>query len=208
MSKLILIGAGGHSKVIQDIAASNGLKLYAIVDDAFEEIKKEKGIIYANPSFLDDLDSTELQDYKFCISVGNNVLRKTLFERLRIPLGQYAVLIHPSAVLSSSAKIGFGTVVMPNAVINADTVIGNHCIINSSAVIEHDNTLGDYVHVSPRASLCGTVSIGEGTHIGAGAVIIPGKRIGSWSTVGAGAAVVKDVGNRVTVAGVPARNLQ
>lgn len=206
MTKLILIGAGGHSKVIQDIIAENKeLVLYGILDDAIESINEADEIIYANTSFLSNL---KVEDYYFCLSIGNNTVRKKLFEQLPIPLEQYAVLIHPSAVISRKAKIGPGTVVMPNAVVNADAVIGNHCIVNSGAIIEHDNNLGDYVHVSPNATLCGTVSVGVASHVGAGAIVVPGKKVGDWCTVGAGAVVVKDVGDGDTVIGIPAKAIQ
>jgi acetyltransferase EpsM len=209
VTKLILIGAGGHSKVIQDIAAaSQEYELYAIVADNIPETEVSNGIIRANTSFLTELGRPKLAEYKFCLAIGDNTARKQLFARLALPLEQYAVLIHPSAILSPSARIGYGTVVMSKAVINADTKVGNHCIINTGAVIEHDNDLGDYVHISPNATLSGTVGIGEGTHIGAGAVIIPGKKIGCWSIVGAGAVVTKDIESKVTVAGVPARTIK
>ena len=219
MTKTILIGCGGHSKVIQDIVAENkDFELHAILDDAINDSVGEAisniagagpragagGVIYANTSYLSDIKVT---DYKFCLAIGSNATRKKLFEQFQIPSEQYAVLIHPSAVISSSAKIGYGTVIMPGAVVNADAAIGDHCIINTNAVVEHDNCLEDFVHISPNAALCGAVKVGEGSHIGAGAVVIPGKKIGRWSTVGAGSVVVKDVGDNMTVVGVPARIL-
>lgn len=206
MIKLILIGDGGHGKVIKDIAdASTSYKVHAILDDACRDTTILNGVIYTNTLFMEKIDRSKADHYRFCISVGNNAIRKKIFERFSIPLEHYAVLIHPSAVVSPSARIGYGTVVMPQAVINADAILGNHCIINTGAVVEHDNRLGDYVHVSPNASLCGAVSVGEGTHIGAGAVIIPGKKVGNWSTVGAGAVVTQDVTDAKTVVGVPAK---
>ncbi|ASN04233.1 acetyltransferase [Virgibacillus necropolis] len=205
MTDLIIIGAGGHSKVVQDIVAANtDLDLYAIVDDAFDETNEADGIIHANTSLLDSLN---IERYKFCIAIGNNVVRKNLFDRFNMPIERYVKLVHPSAIISKFAKIGYGTVVMPNAVINADTIIGNHCIVNTNAVVEHDNNLDDYVHVSPSATLSGVVSVGEGTHIGSGAVVIPLKSIGSWTTIGAGAVVVNDISGNVTVVGVPAREI-
>ncbi|ASK64342.1 acetyltransferase [Virgibacillus phasianinus] len=203
--KLVLIGAGGHSKVIKDIVAENDdLELYAIVDDAFDQTNELDGIIYAHPNFL---DSINVDLYKFCIAIGNNAIRQMLFKKFNIPIDKYVTLIHPSAVVSNTAKIGLGSVVMPNAVINADSSVGNHCIVNTNAVVEHDNVLEDFVHVSPNATLSGVVNVGEGTHIGSGAVVIPVKNIGSWSTVGAGAVVVNDVCDGITVVGVPAKEL-
>lgn len=203
MNKIVLIGAGGHSKVIKDIIiATHDYELYAVLDDAIHHTSTEGGIIYANPSYL---DSTDIKKYLFCIAIGNNLVRKEIFDRLSIPKEQYVTLVHPSAIVSNSANIGYGTVIMPNAVINADTEIGNHCIVNTNVVVEHDNKIGDFVHVSPSATLAGTVTVGEGAHIGSGAVIIPEKSIGKWSTIGAGAVVVNHIKEDITVVGVPAK---
>ncbi|MFC2947720.1 acetyltransferase [Virgibacillus sediminis] len=205
MDKLILIGAGGHSKVIQDIAnASNEFETFAVVDDAIDGTNQTDGIIYANTSFIDSL---QVEHFKFCIAIGNNATRREIFATLGIPIEQYAVLIHPTAVVSKSAEIGNGTVVMPNAVVNADSIIGKHCIVNTAAVVEHDNRMEDYVHISPNVTLSGIVSIGEGTHVGSGATVIPGKIIGCWCTIGAGAVVVGNIGKHVTAAGVPAKKI-
>lgn len=141
-----MIGAGGHSKVIQDIVRANGdLTLYAVLDQNMKQKEVVDGVIYAHTDMIDDFVS----ECKFCIAIGNNQVRKKLVEEFNIPFEKYIALIHPTAVISPSATVGRGTVVMPNTVINADAVIGNHSIVNSGAIIEHDNRLRDFVHVSP-----------------------------------------------------------
>lgn len=205
MIKVVLIGAGGHSKVIQDIVnANDDLKLYAVLDQNFKSKKVKDGVIFAGMDMIDDFLKEGCQ---FCIAIGNNKVRQKLTLEFNIPLDRYIALTHPTAVISLSAVVGRGAVVMPNTVINADAIIGNHCIVNSGAVIEHDNRLGDFVHVSPNTTLSGTVTIGEGTHVGSGATVIPGREIGKWSVVGAGAVVTSDVGDGVTVVGVPAEEI-
>lgn len=200
---IVLIGAGGHSKVIQDIInTSNSIKLSAILDDTYNETVIEDGITHGPIHFLNDLNKN---DFKFCIAIGNNETRKKLYKSLNIPLDRYVTLIHPSAIISPNVKIGNGTVIMPRAVINADVEVGNHCIVNTGAVVEHDNIISSYAHISPNATLAGTVKVGEGTQIGAGATVIQGKSIGDWSTIGAGAVVIENVSNNVTAVGVPAK---
>lgn len=206
MTKLIIIGAGGHSKVIQDIVAGNkDLKLHAILDDSINETFKNKGVIYSNTRYLESLQE---EDYNYCLAIGSNHIRKKLYQKFRISIDKYVTLIHPSAVISKTAQIGNGTVVMPRVVINADTIIGNHSIINTGSIIEHDNVLEDYVHISPNATLTGTVSVGQGSHVGAGAIVIPGKHIGSWSIVGAGSVVINNIKDNMTVVGSPAKPIR
>lgn len=138
------------------------------------------------------------------VSIGVNSTRKKIVEKLNCHFG---VAIHPTAVVSPSARIGEGTVVMAGAIINAGAVIGKHCIINTGASVDHECVLGDYVHIAPRVALCGQVHVGEGTLVGVGSCVIPCIKIGSWCTVGAGTAVVRDVADGKTVLGVPGREV-
>lgn len=203
LTKIILIGAGGHSKAMQDIISVHpNYKLYAVIDEVFDQTTIREGIIQANTSFLDGLD---VKNYKFCIAIGDNLVRKKLFDHFKIPIRQYITLIHPSAVISSTASVGYGTVVLPHAVINANAKIGNHGIINTNAIVEHDNRIADYVHISPSATLAGTVKVGQGAHIGSNATVIPMKKIGKWATVGAGTVVINDIDDHATAVGVPAK---
>lgn len=202
MNKIVLIGDGGHSKVIQDIIHANqDLSLTAILDSKYSESIEKDEIKYEH---TDAIQAYLSQYCLFCIAIGNNEIRQKLVDTLNIPMTRYALLVHPSAVISPSAEIGRGTVVMPNATINADTKIGEHCIVNSNAVIEHDNIIEDYAHISPNATLAGTVSVGKGTHIGSNATIIPNKKVGSWSVIGAGAVVINNIESNITAVGVPA----
>lgn len=203
MERIILIGDGGHSKVVQDIVHElDEFKLCAVLDDRYEETKIVEGITYAPFHLLEEINR---DDFKFCLAIGNNETRQKLMQTLKIPLEQYATLVHPNATISKTAHINYGTVIMAGAVINANTIIGKHCIINTNSVIEHDNNIENYVHISPNATLAGTVSIGTGSQVGAGATVIQNKKIGKWSIIGAGAVVTKHVDDHVTAVGVPAK---
>jgi acetyltransferase EpsM len=207
MKKLCLIGQGGHSKVIKEIVlSSNEYQIAAWLDDKFTCREEKNGIIYGPVSLAKELAADD-ENIRFLVAIGQNQIRKKITVELSLPLERYAVLTHPTAVISPSAKIGSGTVIMPYCVVNASAAVGNHAILNTGTVIEHDTILSDYVHVSPKAVLTGGVVIGEGTQIGAGASVIPGIQIGSWSTVGAGATVIRHVNDLVTVAGTPARTI-
>lgn len=203
MNKLIIIGAVGHSKVIQDIVkAQNKFVIYAILDDAINNTTTKNNIVYSNTNYIKQHHKDKCY---FVIAIGDNHIRNKIVEKLALTNESYATVIHPSAVISESSKIKTGTVIMPNAVINAESLIGNHCIISTNATIEHDNKLNDYVHISPGSTLSGGVSIGEKTHLGSGSVVIPSIKIGSRAIIGAGAVVTKDIPNNVTAVGVPAK---
>ncbi|PYZ95361.1 acetyltransferase [Salipaludibacillus keqinensis] len=202
---LVLVGQGGHSKVLTDIANRDGtVKVIGYLDDIHKSMYIEQDVFYAPLSFAPVIRQT-FQEVKWIIGVGHNEIRKKIVETLQLEPEDYTTLIHPSAEISPSATLGVGTVVMANAVINADSTVGHHAIINSGAIIEHDNRVGDYVHLSPHATLTGNVVIEEGVHLGANSTVIPGKTIGEWSVIGAGSTVIHSIPPFITAVGVPAK---
>ncbi|ASN05995.1 acetyltransferase [Virgibacillus necropolis] len=204
--KIIIVGNGGHSRVIQEmISSTKANKIIAILDDKYEHGFQEKGIIHAPISFLVRLFRP---DTKVVVAIGRNDVRKKIVKGLNLLPQHYLSIIHPSAIVSASAKIGYGTVIMPQAVINAEAEIGNHCIINTGAIIEHDNEIGDYTHVSPNATLTGNVSTGEGVHVGSSATIIPGIHLGRWSVIGAGSTVIEHIPAYSKAVGSPTRIIE
>jgi acetyltransferase EpsM len=205
MYPIVVIGEGGHSKIIQDIiAAVNTYKIVAILDDKYEDVQEREGILYGPISAVSSI-TNEDENIKFIVAIGNNQVRSEIVKKIGLPNNRFATLIHPSAIISPSACIGEGTVVMPNCVISANAKIGKHVIINTGAIVEHDNHISDYAHISPNATLTGSVSVGEGTHIGASATVIPGIIIGEWSIVGAGSTVIRDIPSFSKAVGSPTR---
>lgn len=201
MNRLFIIGAGGHGKVIADIALKNGYTDVSFLDDYATGHCMGfaiKGTTCVAESLNDDKTD-------FIIGVGNNSIRRKIAES-HSGLN-YATLIHPSAQIGLLVNIGKGTVVMPGVIINSCAEVGEHCIINSAAVVEHDDVLADFVHISPNATLGGTVCVGEATHIGIGTTIRNNVNICSGCTIGAGAVVVKDIITSGIYVGVPAVRL-
>ncbi|MCF7616518.1 acetyltransferase [Bacillus sonorensis] len=208
MQSVIIIGAGGHGKVIREIIEELPDQVLAgILDDRFSELHVENGL-YKGPSHAVKELVKLIPGVTFILGVGKNAVRKRLFKSLGLPLECYAVLIHPSAVVSKTAQILNGTVVMAGSIIQADAYIGAHSIVNTGAIVEHDNTIGDYVHLSPGTILTGGVTVKEEAHVGAGTAVIPGKTIGKRSVTGAGSVVIEDIPDDSTAVGIPARTIK
>lgn len=203
--KTVIIGAGGHGKVVLDILQQDqNIEVTGFIDDdPSKHGKKINGIqVIGGFSVLQNL-SDEIDNG--IVGMGDNLVRAVFFKKMQ-DIGLDAVTaIHPSAVIARTAKIGSGTVIAANAVINPDAVIEENCIINTSAIIEHDNLIAEHVHVSPGANIAGNVSIGKYSHIGIGASVVNGIVIGQNATIGAGAVVIEDVPDNAVVAGVPAK---
>ena len=202
MSKdVIIIGAGGHAKVIADIIYKSGDNLIGFLDDNLANKGKE---IYLGKKVLGTTKDIEIYNKNyFIIGIGNNSIRKKINNENNLKL---YTAIHPSAIIAEDVKIGTGSVIMAGVVINPGTVIGKNCIINTCSSLDHDNLLEDYVHISPGAHLAGTVSVKEGTWICTGAIVKNNITIGKNNIIGAGGVVIKDIiEENGTYIGVPAR---
>lgn len=204
--KVVILGAGGHSKVIADIIEKSGDLVLGFLDDnkvIGETIMKDYKVI-GKVAECEKIQSNNESLY-FIIAIGDNHVRKQLQQKYRL---NYYTAIHPSANIGIEVQIGQGSVIMVNACINANTKIGKNCIINTGAIIEHDNLIEDYVHISPNATLCGTVKVGTFTHIGAGAIIKNNIVITEDCMIGAGAVVIRNIQEKGTYVGVPAKKIK
>lgn len=114
----------------------------------------------------------------YVAAIGDNRKRHAAVQGLG--KWKFPVLIHPSAIVSRTARIGRGTVIMAGAIVGPDVRVGAFCIINHGASVDHGTCLCDFVHVAPGAHICGSCYIGEGALIGVGVSIVPGTEIARW----------------------------
>lgn len=204
--KVVIIGAGGHAKVIADIIEKSGDEIVGFLDDN----KKMGTTIIKEYKVLGDFNNRfplaiANSDYEFIIAIGDNKKREEISHS---PNLKFYTAIHPSAQMGLDVEIQEGTVIMANACINSSAKIGKHCIINTGAIIEHDNIIEDFVHISPNVALGGTVKIGKSTHVGIGSTIKNNITICEKCKIGAGAVVVKDIKEEGTYIGVPAKKME
>lgn len=207
--RLLIWGAGGHAKVVADVARASGWEVVAFLDD---DPAKQGQLFYGapvrGPQTLTPSLSPRGRGEPECsvfVAIGNNAARERCLAQVLASGHTIPVLIDPSARVSPTAVLGPGTVVMAGAVVQADAQIGRGGIINTGASVDHDCRLGVCVHVAPGARLTGQVEVGDRTLIGAGAVVVPQIRVGADNVVGAGAVVVRDSQPGQVLVGVPAR---
>ena len=204
---MILIGYSGHSYVINGILKSIGLKVTGYCDN--EEKKYNPFSLKYFQGETSEVGLKALTQEDFFIAIGNNKIRKAVYNNLAIRNLLLVNAIHATAVIDDSVNIApHGVMIAPNVSINALARIGIGAICNTYAVIEHECIIGDFAHVGPGAVLCGNVSIGENSFIGAKSVIRENISIGKNVIVGAGSVVVKDIPDNVKVVGNPARILK
>jgi sugar O-acyltransferase (sialic acid O-acetyltransferase NeuD family) len=195
---VVVIGAGGHAKVLISTLAACGVPVAAVVDD-----DDTKWGMDAQGTRVGRIE----REFggRGIVGIGDNAQRR----EMAIALGlDWQTVVHPSAYVHPSAKLGRGTVVFAGAVVQPDAVIGDHVIVNTGATIDHDCIVGDYAHLAPGVHLSGAVQVGEGAFLGIGSVVCPGIKVGRWATLGAGGVAIRDVADGVVAVGVPARALE
>lgn len=197
MSRIVIIGAGGHGAVVADILRD----AVAFVD---ESPHKSGTSVLGLPVYaLAALH--EVAHDGIIVAIGDNALRRVVTERLVAAGERLTSAIHPSAIVAASASIGEGTVVSAGAIVMPRAVVGRGVILNTRSSIDHDCVIGDFAHIAPGVTLGGDVLVGEETLIASGATVVARMRVGRRSVIGAGAVVVRDIPDDVVALGVPAR---
>jgi len=184
---VVLLGTGGHSKVIAGILDAQGRAVGAALDRDSEE-------------------RLESMSRACIVAIGDNQRRQEVAQRVtgRWPDVVWVTAVHPTATVARGVRIGPGACLMAGTILNPGATVGTHAIINTGAIIDHDVHVGAGAHVGPGVVCAGGVVVGQQAMIGIGARIGPGLRIGDRATVGAGAVVMKNVPDGATVVGIPA----
>ena len=205
--KIVLIGGGGHCKVVISILKKlNSFEIAGIVDN-YKTGSLINGIkIIGTDDDLKDIYKSGI--HYALITVGStkdNIKRFRLFNMAREIGYKFPVIISPEAIVDKSVKVDEGTVIMPGSIINIDSSIGKNCIINTGAIIEHDCKIRDHCHIAPGVHISGEAIAGELSFLGIGATIIQGIKIGKNVTIGAGSVVIKDIPENVISVGNPTK---
>jgi sugar O-acyltransferase (sialic acid O-acetyltransferase NeuD family) len=170
--QVLIVGAGGHAKVVISTLLAAGRNVCAVVDDD----AGLHGTYILGVRIVGSLAAAEqYSDAEAIVAIGDNRTRRSVVERL--PL-RWTNAIHPSAIVHPSVQLGLGTVVFAGAVVQPDARIGSHAIVNTAATVDHDCSVGNFVHLAPGTHLGGNISVGEGAFLG---VAIP------WSSGGCAA---------------------
>ena len=209
MPEIVVIGGGGHAKVLASVLKKAGWSVLGYTDAA------DRGPLLASPYLGADGVVPRLleQQPELLAAMGVGKVDAT---RTRIALQRkleeaglrFAVVVSPQAIVNEDVTLGQGTVAFDGAIVNAGTVTGDCCILNTNSVVEHDCRLGHNVHVAPGAIVSGGVTLGDDCMIGAGALVIQGANLCAGCLVGMGTVVLSDLTMPGTYVGSPARRVR
>ncbi len=210
MEKVIIIGASGHGKVVAEaIELNQKYSVYGYID-SFKPIG-EKVLDYnvlGTEEIIPKLFDQGIT--KGVVAIGDNWTRFLLVEKIKrlVPNFEFITVVHPSVILSKTAKIGIGSVLLASATLCAESRVGDFCIINTGSNFGHESKINNYSSIAPGVTVGGNVRIDTFSAICLGANIIHSIRIGMHSIIGAGALVNKDVNNFRLAYGVPAKEIR
>ncbi|MBZ0220861.1 MAG: acetyltransferase [Candidatus Methylomirabilis sp.] len=205
--RLVLIGGGGHARVLMElISSSDAFEVEAVLDPNLAPGTLVLDVkVAGGDELIPGLFSCGIRNA--CVAVGSvkdNSRRASIFKMLKGAGFSLPRLIHPRAIISGSAAINEGAQVMAAATVQAGSEIGANTIVNTGAIVEHDCRIGSHVHLSPGSVVSGGCQISDGAFVGAGATIIQGVRVGERAVIAAGAVVIDEVPPGILVKGVPA----
>jgi UDP-perosamine 4-acetyltransferase len=207
VSGIVIIGGGGHARVLVEALAARRTDILGFVS---LDTEVASGVMAGLQCLGGDSDLLARGPDGIVLvngvgTIGKPERRRAAFNSYRGAGFTFLQVVHPSAIVASDVVLDEGAQIMARAVLQPGVRIGANTIVNTGAILDHDVSIGDHAHVAPGACLAGGVRVGDASHIGAGATIIQNIWIKDGALVGAGAVVIADVAEAVTVVGVPAR---
>lgn len=198
-SKIAVLGAGGHALSVLDAAASAGFEPYAIVDS-----HSTRSQLFGLP-VMPDLSGLDLSEIVVCLGIGHNFVREAVFAETRkaFPEASFPVIRHATAWVSSTAKLGEGSVVLAHASVGPSAKTGIGVLLNTGSSLDHGSILDNFASLGPGARTGGDVTIGARTMIGLNAGVLQGVSVAHDAVVGAHSLANRDIRAFVVAYGVP-----
>ena len=210
MTEFVVLGAGGHARVLVEALRRSSIVVSGFVTDTMETPVGNMAEMtrLGSDAELMNRPRNSVLLINGIGTTGDPHRRRAVFEKFRAAGFSFATVVHPSAVLAGDVILGEGAQIMAGAFVQPGARIGANTIVNTGAIVDHDSAIGDHVHLAPGACFAADVVCGASSHVGAGATVIQGIRIGADALIAAGAVVVDDVAAGAVVMGIPARPMR
>ncbi len=197
MSKIFVIGNGGHSKVVIDCLRKNNIEIAGIITKEEENNSNESHRGYKSISENKFIHNFKTEEVKLVNGIGitpKNLNKRIILINKMKKIGfNFLSIVDRSATVADDVHLGEGSQVLHGSVIQSDTSIGDHSIINTSVSVDHDCKIHEHCHIAPRSVLCGEVTIKKKTFVGSGSIIVNKICIEEECTIAAGVTVNKNI---------------
>ncbi|MFJ9724075.1 acetyltransferase [Streptomyces sp. NPDC101209] len=209
MTELVIIGAGGFAReTAQAVRDAGGFELLGHLDDnaALHGTEVDGVPVLGGCDLIHRLPAA-----RAVVCVGNPrdyAARARLVRRLALPADRYATVIHPTASVARSSRVGPGSVLLAHCALTAAVHVGAHVAVMPQVVLTHDDVVGDFATLASGVRLGGGARLERGAYVGSGALVREGTTVGAWSLIGMGSAVLGDVPPGEVWVGSPARRLR
>lgn len=209
MKNLIIVAAGGCGReVLQWVKDINKISpkwnIKGFIDDNLSALDN----VACDVKVLSAIDQYSIgTEDEFVCCIGNSTVRKDVIERLKSRGAKFVSIIHPTAVIADSSRIGNGVIVYPFALISDNATVKDGCIINMYSSIAHDSTLGEYCTISAHCDVTGMCTLGDRVFMGSSASMVPNVRIGQDVFICAGSTVMSSLKDGMKVIGTPAKKV-
>jgi len=209
MNELVIVGAGGFAReTAQAVAGAGEFKLLGHLDDnpALHGTEVDGVPVLGGCDLVHELPAAQAV---ICVgNPGDYAARARLADRLDLPRERYATVVHPTAAVSATSRVGPGSVLLAHCVLTAAVRVGAHVAVMPHVVLTHDDVVEDFATLTSGVRLGGSARLERGAYVGSGALIREGTTIGAWSLIGMGSAVLGDVPPGEVWVGSPARRLR
>ncbi|WP_217586174.1 acetyltransferase [Lentibacillus saliphilus] len=207
LKPVIILGNGGHAKVITDILRFNNRDIIGFTAPT-EEVNYYDIQYLGGDNAVFQYNHRDVHLVNGIGSTSSVIQRKALFEYFRRNNYVFSSVIHPNSTISSTVKLGEGVQIMAGAIIQPFAQVADNTIINTSVSIDHDTQIGSHCHIAPGVTISGSVSVGDASHVGAGSTIIQNVKVGNSTLIGAGSLVLKNIKSNSKAYGVPAKEVE
>ena len=194
--RYILVGSGGHSRVIHELACKCNIdvSIISVRDDSVEipDYYTKLQVLTDHQVFTEfSPDNTNI-----LLGIGhmpNDSKRKETYLKYKEKGYKFPVMVHPSAIVPKDVILNEGCQIMSGVILQSGVTIGENTIINTRSSIDHDVTVGAYSHIAPGVTICGNTTISNDVFIGAGVTIINSINIKNNTIINAGTTVTKNI---------------
>jgi UDP-perosamine 4-acetyltransferase len=192
---VILVGAGGHAKVVLSVLHLLGHKVIGVVDPqlvAQKQVQWRHIPVLGEDEVVFEFPRDEVLLANGIGSLPGNDLRERIYTFFTQKGYAFATLVHPDSITMDGVKLAQGAQVMAGVVLQPDVELGCNSLINTGARVDHDCHIGDHCHVAPGAILSGDVTLEDRCHVGPGAVVVQGCHLAHYTVIGANTTCLSD----------------